>query len=535
MALVIVRLKLALLRGALSGGRVGAVVGVVLAFVVALGVGALGGLLFVAARFTRPAVATDIAVAGFTLLFFVWVLGPIITAASDGTLPPERLAPFPLTARQLMPGLLLAGAAGFGGLCTVLVLIGAVVGLAPASPLAVITVVAAIAQLALCVIYSRLLATAVSSVVRRRRGRDVALVLGPVLGLVINIGLQVILRATFDPTDLRGGSDLGPWRSLRPLFAVLPSGPPALAAGLAREGRVAGALVALAATAAFAAVGIKAWHVALEHATTTASASTRERKSEARPLFPWFVRFLPRNRLGAVAARELRLTWRDPRQRAALFGSVFAPVLLMFSLRTLESVDPGIVLLGIAPALFIAIGSANLWGYDGRAAWTDLIAAGDRRDDVVGKVAARALLAAAMSAVAIAGLCWRVGSAARALEAVALGVGAFGLVTGVAIVLAVRNPYPMPDSRTNVFSSGTSGQGFGQAGIALGLLFGSTLVIVPVGAALAYVDSAGLRVLVATAAVATGMATLAAGVRAAAQRLRSHGPEVLADLIPERA
>ena len=39
------------------------------------------------------------------------------------------------------------------------------------------------------------------------------------------------------------------------------------------------------------------------------------------------------------------------------------------------------VLLGIAPALFIAIGSANLWGYDGRAAWTDAIATGDRRDD----------------------------------------------------------------------------------------------------------------------------------------------------------
>lgn len=127
------------------------------------------------------------------------------------------------------------------------------------------------------------------------------------------------------------------------------------------------------------------------------------------------------------------------------------------------------MLLAIAPALFIAIGSANLWGYDGRAASSDTVAPGDRRDDVIGKVVARALVAAVMSAAAIAGLALRVHSVARVGEAVALGIGAFACACGVAVVVAVRYPYPMPESSTNVFSSGTSGQGFGQAGIAAGV------------------------------------------------------------------
>jgi len=531
-ALVLVRLKLALLRAALRQAKIEGIVGTVFALLVALAVGGTGAAFFATVRFVDDPVATDVTIAAFTVVFFVWLLGPIITAASDGTLPPEQLAPFPLTGRQLMPGLTLATVVGFGGLCTALVLLGAFAGLAPFGALAVVTVLALVAQLLTCAVFSRLLATLVSGAVRRRRGRDLALVIGPLLGLVVNIALQVLLRETFDPNDPQN-ADFETWRAVRPFLVTLPSGTPAIAAGLAREGNAAGAVSALVVAWAVVALGLKLWHIALERSLTTAGGGSAERRRKPRALFPWFVRFLPRSRVGAVAARELRLTWRDPRQRAAFFGSIFAPVLLIFSIRTLSSVDPGIVLLGIAPGMFIAIGSANLWGYDGRAAWTDAVASGDRGDDVIGKVVARAILAAVMSAAGIAGLAVRVGSAARVGEAVALAASAFGLVTGVAVVLAVRSPYPMPDSRTNVFSSGTTGQGFGQAGIALGLLFGSTLVIAPVGAALAYVDSSTGRAFVSIGALVAGFAVLGAGVRSASEYLRSHGPEVLENLVPD--
>lgn len=533
MAVVIVRLKLALLRGSLRRARVEGLLGVALALVIATGVGFTGFALFASSRFVSDDAAADIALAGFTLLFSIWLVGPIVTAASDGTLPPERLASFPLTPKQLMPGLALASGVGFGGLCMALTSVGAVIGLAPVDPLAAVTVAAVAANFAICVIFSRLLSTAVSSAARRRRGRDLALAIGPLLALGLNLGLQVVLSSTIDPGDPTS-ADLTTWRSIRPFLTALPSGLPALAVGLARQGQAAGALGALAASVAVAVVGITLWHLALVRALTSAGESPLDRRRAPRPLYPWFARWLPRTRAGAVAARELRLTWRDPRQRAALFGSIFAPVLLLFSLRTLSTVEEGIVLLGIAPALFIAIGSANLWGYDGPAAWSDTVAPGDRRDDVIGKVVARALVAAVMSAAAIAGLALRVRSAGRVGEAFALGVGAFGLACGVAVVLAVRYPYPMPESSTNVFSSGTSGQGFGQASIALGLLFGSAIVVVPVGALLANSDSAALRAAVGVLFLVFGLAVLAAGVESAARHLRDRGPEVLEKLVPDR-
>lgn len=534
MALVIVRLKLALLRGSLRKAKVQGLIGVVFALLLAIGVGATGGLLFATVRFASAPAATDLTIAAFAVVFFVWLLGPVVTAASDGTLPPERLAPFPLSARQLMPGLVLASGAGFGGLCTALVLAGAFVGLAPPTGLALVTALALVAQFVACVVFSRLLSTAISSAARRRRGRDLALVIGPLLALGLNLGLQVILRSTFDPANPRS-ADLTLWRSIRPFLAALPSGPPALAAGLAREGNSLGALVALVASVVVSTAGVVVWHRVLVRTLTSAGGSASDRSRPARPLFPWFASWLPRNRVGAVAARELRLTWRDPRQRAALFGSIFAPVLLLFSLRTLSSVESGIVLLGIAPALFIAIGSANLWGYDGRAAWTDAIATGDRRDDVIGKVIARALVGGVLSVIAIAALALRVRSGARVGEALALGVGAFGLACGVAVVLAVRNPYPMPESTSNVFSSGSSGQGFGQASVALGLLFGSALVVIPVGALLSDLQSSTLRAAVAVLFMVFGVAVLGAGIESAGNHLRHRAPEVLEKLIPERA
>lgn len=534
MAVVILRLKLALLRGTVRQARTQGIVGLVFALVVSLGVGMALALSLAALRLATPETAAEVVLAAFALMLFVWMLGPVITAASDGTLPPERLAPFPISAPQLMAGLLLAAAAGFGGLCTALALGGGAVGLAPAGPLALVAVLAMVAQFATCVVFGRLLAAAISSAARRRRGRDIALLFGPVLGLAVNIGLQAMLRSTFDPADPRR-ADLTAWRAIRPFLSALPSGPPALAAGMARQGRALPAFGWLGVSAAVLAAGLALWHRALQRSLTSEGGSGPARGRPPRSLFPAFARWLPRTRVGAIAARELRLTWRDPRQRAALFGSVFAPVLLVFSLRTMEAVTPSVVLLGIAPALFLAIGSANLWGYDGRAAWTDAAAPGDRRGDVVGKLAARAVVSFGMTALAIGGLSLRVGSASRVADATALGIGAFGLASGVAVVLAVRYPYPMPESTTNVFSSGTSGQGFGQASIALGLLFVSALVVVPVGALLVRLEPLVPRLAVGAAFAVGGLLVLRAGVRSSAAYLEDHTPEVLERLIPERA
>ena len=526
MALVLVRLKLALLRAALARADIRGTVGFVFAGVLAAAFGVLGGFLLALLRFVNDDAATTATTAAFAIVLLIWTLGPVVTLGSDGTLPPERLASFPLTARQLMPGLLLASICGFGGLATVFTLAGAVVGLASGPVTLVVIALAAGAELAICVVASRLLGTLLSGAARTRRWRDVALLIGPLAGLAINLGGQVVARSAF-PTGA-GPSGSRAWDVTRLVLQVLPSGPPALAAGYARSGHLGRAFVALLSSAALVALGMFAWHRALVKTMTSGGVGSSDTARRQTSLFPWFARFLPRNRLGAVAARELRLSWRDPRQRAALFGGLFAPAILMLSLRTVSSTAPSIVLFAAAPAYFLGAGATNMFGYDGRAVTSNAAAPGDPAHDLWGKIVARAITSALVTAVALPVVVWRAGTAERAIDALALALATFAFSTGGAAVFSVRSPVAMPDSSTNVFSVGSAGQGLAAAGSALILMFVSAVLFVPIIVALVLADALGVRVAVDLLALAVGAASLAFGTRYASQHIRAHLPELIA-------
>src|SRR5207247_1799142 len=109
----------------------------------AAALGLVGGIGLSVLRFAPDRIVDDVVPGAFAGLLAIWVLGPLVSVGSEGTLEVDKLALFPLTGRQLMPGLLLAAMVGAGGLTTVLIAAGAVIGTAPASPALVLTIIAA--------------------------------------------------------------------------------------------------------------------------------------------------------------------------------------------------------------------------------------------------------------------------------------------------------------------------------------------------------------------------------------------------------
>ncbi|HEX2849143.1 MAG TPA: hypothetical protein VHN98_01265 [Acidimicrobiales bacterium] len=533
MALVLVRLKLTLLRHGIAASGTRGVVGAVLAALAAVGTGVTAGLLLLFLRAMRPGDATDALAAAYAIVLVVWVFGPIVAAGSEGTLEPDRLALFPLGIGRLMPGLLLAALLGFGGVATVLVLAGSVAGMAPASPLVAVTVAAAALELCICVTAGRLVATLVSAAARTRRWRDLALLLGPVVALGLNVALQVVVRQV-DPraADFRTTRT---YAVVRTLTRVLPSGPPAMAIGFAREGNVVAALLALAAGGGVLFVGIDLWHAALQRVLTSGGGSGAAPPGRrGADLFPAALRFLPRTRVGAVAAKELRLTWRDPRQRAAFFGVVFASVVPLLSLRVLGSTDPHSVLFAAMPAYVVGSTATNLYGFDGAALWTNVAAGDDARRDLLGKCVARALLAVPLVTVALVGLVARTHAPGEIVPTIGLAVAALGVGLGAGTVASVVAPFPVSDTRSNVFSSGNAGQGLSAALPSLGVLAAGAVVLGPVVAALVALRDPVARAALGVAGAAAGAIVFIVGFGIAVRRSAPRQPELLDALGPRR-
>jgi ABC-2 type transport system permease protein len=530
-ARVLVRLKLRLLwAGLRTGGGRGAV-GFVLALVWSLMAGVVIGGLFLLARTLDARPATDATAIAFAVVLLAWVLGPVVVAGSEGTLEADRLALFPLSKRQLMPGLLLAAVAGFGGVATVLILLGAVIGMAPPSPLALVTVMAAACHLLLCAGLSRLVTTAISGAVRTRRWRDVALFAGPLLGLSVNVAIQVLTRAAIPTAPGQPGRGPGLLRGIATAARFSPSGPAALAIGHAREGRIGLAVLSLAVAASLVVAVVALWGRVLDRVLTSAgSRGGNVRGAARRPLIPRWLPFLPANRLGAVAAKELRLTWRDPRQRAALLGAMFVGFLPAFSFRLFTSTSPRLALAAALPAYALAATATNQFGYDGAAHWTNVAAGDDPAADLGGKNLARLVITAPLVALLGAVAVWRAGDITYLVPGLALAVGAFGMNLGFADIASVVAPLPMPDNPSNVFSAGNSGRGLAAIAPSLAVLFGGLLFSAPLLIPLLVASSPAVLSLTSMACVLWGLGGWRAGFGYAVRRAAPRQPELLAAL-----
>jgi ABC-2 type transport system permease protein len=520
-------LKVRLLVNGLRGKR-GRLALVVLAPVFGLAVVApVFGLL---AGVDRSRDALTIATMVFAGAFAGWIVIPIVGFGSDETLDVANLSLLPIAPRQLASGLLAASAIGLGPLGTFAALLGAVVGFGDTPAAVVVALLAVLLTVAACIVGSRALVTVLSGLLRSRRGRDLAISIGALLG----VGIQL---ARFAVVDRRGRLRTSAFERAVPWLIWTPPGLTAKAMVLARDGSLLPAAGALVAAAAEVVVLAVVWVRVLEGVLTTAETGTQSAVITAgggSPMFPPSLRFLPRTRTGVVAVKELRYLARDPRRRSAIIPALVLPLIPILSVLRAGETSPKIVVAAAFTSLLAALVLFNnQFGSDGGAYWLHVVVDGGARADLAGKNLAA--LSVGVPIPLIAGcLLAAITHGWRYLPfTIVVAAGVFGVLLGVGNVVSVRMPQALPESRSNMWAA-RSGQGCGMALIGMLVLAAELVVLVPVviGVVVALTGHSDLLFPVAVASALYGAAVWSAGLTVGSRWLDRHQPEMLQRLTP---
>lgn len=531
MARLFFRLKLRLVRNGMraKGFRV---VSFAVGVLFGLELGLLG-FFSLAVPPERLAARVAIPVMAFTVLFIGWVLVPILGLGLDETLDPSRLMLIPLSRRQLMGGLFVASATGIAPAATVLALSGALLGYASFGMGTPVVAAAVTIEFALCLIAARAVTTAGSRALRSRRARD--------LWVVITFLIILALNALFLLARFLGGhhiQHLG--ERLAGLGQWFPPGMLGRAVVDADHGRIGIAAIELLPAIVLLVLLALWWEANVERLTTLVEVAVspprtvRMGERAKSTLYPSMATFLPRNRWGAMAAKDLRYLWREPAQRAQRLTSfLFALTGVVVIALVRSAQQPPTTLVSTAFLWWFSLMAMGQFAFDRSSYWMNVVSSGDPQDDLDGKNAAIVLvnlpIFLAFSLV-VAALThgW-----VYLPVAFGTGLGALGVALGVGNVASVRFAQPLPESTTNLWAQRT-GTGFETALVMLCVLLVSQLLVAPIAALVLF----GLFVwkpmltIAVLVSVGYGAAVYLIGRHMAAGWLRWHQAELLAALSP---
>jgi uncharacterized membrane protein len=238
-----------------------------------------------------------------------------------------------------------------------------------------------------------------------------------------------------------------------------------------------------------------------------------------------YTAWLPRNPVGAAAAREMIESWNDPRQRGRRVGVLAALAGFVWTSR-------GDVLLATAmPAYLLTSMSWNQFGYDGPRHWMNVASGDDIRRDLLGKNVATAslVLAASVSIGAVAAAVrqdW-----GRLPLGLALLVATLGMRLGVGNVASVRVPVPVGDANaTDKLAVAGRGGVWGPQFVVTGVVLLVTAVLFGLFLAGQNADRAAVVVAVVGLSLALGIGTWWGGFRAAVRHSGPRQPELLEKL-----
>lgn len=444
MARYFVRLKLRLLANRVRTSSVMGMVGFVLIWVAGVIGGVLGGLaVFGLGRLTEePGL---ILMAAYTIVFVGWMVIPASFSALEDTLDARRFELLPLTSRQLITGLLAAGAMTPGGVGTLIGLTIATFSSFPGWRHAPILGVVVLVEWLMCLLVARLITTVLSNLLASRRTREVAtLVFG--LGIVLVGVVPALLNPPGDEIEVTV-------TSLEGLGVLVWTPPGALArsVGLFSDGdALAGLGLVVYGGVVTVAIGW-AWAAAVRKMLTTAPVSSRQGRRQdsldrTLALTPGWFR-LPSGPVLGTAAKELRYLVRDNRVRSQLLGSV-VPVLVVAFLfgRSLAASDYGpFVAAGAAFLLVFAIGT-NLFGMDGGSFWGYVVSPASLTDVVKGKdLGWGVIVFPPVVVVAVAMAVWS-GVFVYLVAAVLASVALLLIALAIGNVTSIYGAFPIPES-----------------------------------------------------------------------------------------
>lgn len=342
------------------------------------GLGMLGGLvagMIALAVFGDLEAATVVMILGGSLLVLGWLVGPIVVAGLESTVDAVRLAPFPLTRRQVMLALAGTGATGIPGIVTTLAVLATLIVWVRWPVAALVAVPAVLLGVVTCVLASRLMGE-LSGGLGGRRGREI-------VGTVVLVALIMtgpILTGVVALLDQAGG-DL--WARLQQAAGILAWTPLGAAWSIAPSVAAGQWLPALASAAIAVATVVVLW-IVWDRVLETSTSSPRQKATRtvaAGKLGLFGV--MPTGGVGATWARSLSGWLRDPRYLRQLIVIPLFPVLFAFT----GGLDGFMFRLSpvLAALVMAAVTYADI-SYDGTAFGTTLATGVSGRADRWGRV-----------------------------------------------------------------------------------------------------------------------------------------------------
>lgn len=540
-----VRLKLRVVSNNFRGQRWRMVLFVVS---LVLGIGfAASGFFLLAAPGLGTSGGSDLAllVAAFAgaLLILGWLFLPLVFFGVDETLDPARFALLPLRRRTLLTGLLAASLVGVPAMATLAATAGLVVSAAVLGGwlAGLIEAVGVVGGLLLCVAISRAVTSAFATMLRSRRARDLAAVLLAVFAALLGpLQLAVVRAAGSTDWERLGGFAQG--------LGWTPLGAPYTVGFELAAGRAVAVPVKLLITALSIAALLVWWSRSVESAMVGASASGAAasrrggQTGAVAQLFPAAVRWAPRNRYGALVAREARYWWRDTRRRASLITfavvGTFVPIVVNVGSRGLMEgrpdfdASPTLVSLSMVfVGVLAGVTLANQFGFDGSSYAANVIAGVPGRLELRARIVAFSafivpllVLIAAALGVLLREPAWS-GVMAGTLFA------GYGSALAVNQFLSVLGAYALPET-ANPFAV-NAGAGFVRSLLSLVAMVASAAAAVPMVVATALLPDVWLW-LALPVGVAYGVCAAALGSYLAGDVLDHRMPELLAAVTPRR-
>ncbi|SCF42899.1 ABC transporter permease [Micromonospora mirobrigensis] len=511
---------------------------------------AAGGFLL----FASPGIADEIGYAGMAaafgggLLVLGWLLVPLVFFGVDETLDPARFALLPLSRRTLVTGLFAAALVSVPVVATVVAVAGLVLSAALlGGPVAaVVAVVGAVGGVLLCVAASRAVTSAFATMLRSRRVRDLAAVLLAVVAASLG-PLQIGVTAALRDAD---------WDRLRGVAAVVgwtPLGAPWTAAFDVADGRAWAAPVKLLITAAGIGLLLWWWSRSLESAMVGAASAGSARPVKevtggaVTQLFPRLLGRLPRNRFGALVARECRYWWRDARRRAGLITiavvGVFVPVMVNLTgggfsmspegdLSGAGDSSPALVTSSMVfVGVLASVTLANQFGYDGSAYAANVVAGVRGRLELYARMTAFSLYVVPLLAVVSVVIAVVLGEPGWIGLTAGTLLATYGCGLAVNTMISVLGAYSLPET-SNPFAMNTG------AGMTRGLLVFLSMVVVAIAGVPMVVAAAllgaGWLWLALPVGVAYGLGAALLGAYLAGDLLDRRQPELLTAVTPRR-
>lgn len=485
------------------------------------GLGLLGLLIagmVALAVFENLEAATVVMILGGSLLVLGWLVGPIVIAGLESTVDAVRLAPFPLTRRQVMLALAGTGVTGIPGIVTTLAVLATLIVWVRWPVAAVAAVPTVLIGVLTCVLASRLMGE-LSGGLGGRRGREI-------VGTVVLVALIMtgpILTGIFALLDQAGG-DL--WTRLQQAASILawtPLGAAWSVAPSVAAGQWLPALVSTLIAVATVAVLWIVWDRVIE--ASTSSPRQRATRAVAAGKLGLFG-VMPTGGVGATWARSLSGWLRDPRYLRQLIVIPLFPVLFAFT----GGVDGFMFLVSpvLAALVMAAVSYADI-SYDGSAFGTTLATGIAGRADRWGRVLGAACVGVPLIVVMTVATALLAGDAEHlpAVLGAALGILLAGY--GACAVSSALIVVPVPAPGDSPFKS-TPGQN-SVVGLLVFAVWGAVLVLGAPAIVLAIVNAVTGDQLWGWAALAVGVAfgavVTVAGVFLGGRTLERTGPDLL--------